>query len=88
MQGWPRNFNKMYFELIGMFIFFQSSHSSDLTDLENDICYLPHLNFASCEDFEFNKKLNNEETLERNAFPFVVRDPTLHYVETFHEDNT
>ncbi len=57
-------------------------------DLENDVYYLPHLNFASCEDFEFNEKLNNEETLERNTFPFVVRDPTLHYVKIFHEGNS
>ncbi len=67
---------------------FNPSHSSDLTDLENDIYYLPHPNFASCEDFDFNEKLNNEKTLERNAFPFVVRDPTLHHGETFHEGNS
>jgi hypothetical protein len=26
--------------------------------------------------------------LERNTFPFVVRDPTLHYVKIFHEGNS
>jgi len=45
----------------------------------------PYKKNSPCEDQEFNKELNNEEVMERDAFLFTIHDIVLHYAKAFEE---
>jgi len=71
-QGWPKNFSKMFFELINSFMSskpcFNPPHMRDFMNLNDDVYHTPTYHVSSsCDDHEIIEEFNNEEVVELDA---------------------